>query len=143
MQIRSLWSRFAIRALAVWAPVLTSTSAFAMNAQLAWSVVPAATGYKIYERVSGGAYGTGMDVGAQQAAADGAVHFTVANIGVGTFVAVTSYDASGLESTRSNELAVPAAPSATATVPPPVVTTPVPIGPSATHVIVTSPTATA
>src|SRR5689334_3510505 len=98
MPIRSLWSPFAIRLLAVWALVLTSTSAFAMNAQLSWSVVPAATGYKIYERVSGGTYGTGMDVGAQQAATDGAVHFTVANVGAGTFVAVTSYDANGLES---------------------------------------------
>jgi hypothetical protein len=172
MQIRSLLSPFAIRLLVAGLLASLPTTALAVDARLSWSVVPAAAGYKIYARASGGTYGTGMDVGPQQTATDGAVHFTLANLAVGTLLAVTTYDAAGIESARSNELAVPP-PPATATplpvattaptmTPPPVATTaptmtpppvatpttttatplPTRIAPSATRALVASPTGT-
>ena len=110
MQIRSLSFPFAIRLLVVCSGVLLPTSALAVDARLSWSSVPAAAGYKIYERAATGTYGSGIDVGAQQAATDGAVYFTLGNLAVGTMLAVTSYNSAGVESVRSNERAVPPPP---------------------------------
>ncbi len=96
---------FALAAVGLFAP----TSALALNARLSWSPIGNAAGYKIYVRPSNGVYGTGLDVGPQSVSADGEVHFTVANVSAGAFLAVSTYDAGGTESTRSNELALPSA----------------------------------
>jgi len=147
MQIRSLSFPFAIRVLVACSGVLLPTSALAVDARLSWSSVPAAAGYKIYARAATGTYGSGIDVGAQQAATDGAVYFTLGNLAVGTMLAVTSYDSASVESVRSNELAVPPPPPTavptTMLLPTPIPTTPPPstrIAPSATGALVASPT---
>ncbi len=78
----------------------------AYNAQLAWSSVSGATGYKVYVRQSGHPYAQGTDVGLKAPDADGLVRFVVGNLdfNVGNYFAVTAYSAARGESVLSNEL---------------------------------------
>ncbi len=84
------------------------TSATAYDARVAWSPVAGSNGYKIYVRESGAQYGVGDDIGAPALDADGTIRFVLSGVNVRTttYFAVTSYDASGSESVRSNELSI-------------------------------------
>ena len=85
----------------------------AYSARLAWSAVPGAAGYKLYVRQGTAPYGTGLDLGALTPGSDGAVHFTQSGLRVESTnaFAITTY-ANGVESPRSNELAIPYATAA-------------------------------
>lgn len=75
-----------------------------MDARLSWSTVNGAAGYKVYARPSDGTYSDGLDVGGLSGDSDGVVRFNFSNVAAGTVLAVSSYDAGGRESVRSNEL---------------------------------------
>jgi len=95
--------------VAVLAAVLASARASpAYEARVSWSRVPGAAGYKIYVRQDDQPFGPGTDVGMRVPDVEGAVHYVVAALDetVTNSFAVTSYDASGSESPRSNELAL-------------------------------------
>src|SRR5262249_33984756 len=92
------------------------SAAWAYDAQLAWSPVNGAVGYKVYTRTSGQSYGAGIDAGAGTLGRDGGIRYAVTGpaTGVTNFFAVTAYNASG-ESPFSNELSLMVAPTATVT----------------------------
>lgn len=80
----------------------------AYEARITWSPVAEAIGYKIYVRQNADAYGTGMDVGALQPDADGLVRYPLRDLPLAARAsfAVTTYDATGRESPRSNEFSL-------------------------------------
>src|SRR6186997_1051423 len=86
-----------------------ASAAHAYEARVAWSPVAGSSGYKIYVRENGGAFGPGTDVGARTPDGDGTIRFVLpgVNARATTSFAVTSYDGDGTESVRSNELSVP------------------------------------
>jgi hypothetical protein len=94
-------------------------SAAAFNAQLGWSPVQSAAGYRVYVRQTGQTYAGGVDVGLLQADASGVVYYVTGGLptGVTNYFAVSDYDASGRESALSNELSllVAATPAASLT----------------------------
>jgi hypothetical protein len=82
------------------------TAAEASDVRLAWLPVSGAAGYRTYLRQAAQPYGPGSDVGYIPADADGIVRCVVHGVapGVANYFSVTSYDADGVESPRSNEL---------------------------------------
>ena len=85
----------------------------AYNAQLGWSRVNGAAGYKVYVRRTGKPYGQGTDVGLKAPDPDGLVRFVVGNLdsNVTNYFAVSAYGTQG-ESSLSNELHLLVAPPA-------------------------------
>lgn len=85
-----------------------AASADAYDAQVAWSPVAGASGYRVYVRQDQQFYGTGTDVGAGTAGADGIVRYVLTSVAAGatSYFAVTSCDAAGNESAPSNELSI-------------------------------------
>ncbi|RMD84813.1 MAG: hypothetical protein D6815_03375, partial [Candidatus Dadabacteria bacterium] len=79
----------------------------AYDVELEWTAVPGAAGYNIYVRYDGNEFGEPRDLGAL-AIHEGLVSTIVRDIPMGptVFFAVSSYDASGIESPRSNELSI-------------------------------------
>ena len=77
------------------------------------------TGYKVYARQSGAAFGPGIDVGNPAADVDGQIHSVVTGMasGVMNYFAVSAYNSSGSDSVLSNELSlmVPPTPAPTGT----------------------------
>ncbi|HUI26226.1 MAG TPA: hypothetical protein VL403_09100, partial [Candidatus Kryptonia bacterium] len=87
--------------------IVGARAVLAYNAQLAWSTVSGAAGYKVYVRASGQSYGAPTDVGLIAPDTDGLVRSVATGLAAGTsYFAVTSYNASGAESTLSNELSL-------------------------------------
>ena len=93
------------------------SAAWAYDAELAWSRVNGAVGYKVYVRAFGQSYGAGSNVGTGTLGSDGAIHYVVTGLvpGVTEFFAVTDYNPSGTESGLSNELSLLVPPTATPT----------------------------
>ena len=67
-------------------------------------------GYRVYTRVASGVYGTPQDAGKPTPAADGTMSFLVTGLDSSLIhaFAVTDYVSGGIESSRSNELTLPA-----------------------------------
>lgn len=103
-----------------------ASTAVAYNASLAWSPVAGAAGYNVYVRQANQPYGAGTDVGPKAPDSDGVVRSVVSGLlfNVTNYFAVTSYNASRVESALSDELSLLV--SATATPTPAVVFTPSP-----------------
>ncbi len=146
------------RCLAALVVVMTATQVAAFDAQVGWTSVASATGYRLYTRQSAEAYGTGTDVGLPAVGGDGVVRYVDRGLPTSTlmFFAVTAYDAAGRESARSNELSLLVAgvptpsvfptPSRTPTsVPPPTASKPATPTrtPTASSTVAASPTPTA
>jgi hypothetical protein len=91
-----------------FAALACASSAAAYEARLAWSPVTGALGYRLYVRQDQQPYGAGLDVGAPTPDADGAIRSVLAVLSTDSvnYFTVTSYDALGSESTRSNELSL-------------------------------------
>ncbi len=121
-------------ALVVFSPVVTH----AYSARLAWTPIIGVSGYHVYVRRNGDAYGAPLDVGMRMPDGDGVVRYDVDGLDANAtqWFAVASYTPSG-ESTRSNERAVgpmvastataTPLPTATQTVLPTVTRTPTPL----------------
>lgn len=99
----------------IWAAILFLTGSFAMaqatqSLNLVWDASPDSTvsGYRVYYGTSSGNYTTVIDVGNTTTA-------TISNLTPGTtyYFVVTAYNASGVESTPSNETAATATGSPT------------------------------
>jgi cysteine-rich repeat protein len=88
--------------------VLCASSAFAYDAQVGWSPVTGATGYRVYVGLDGAAYSAPINVGKPATEGDGVIRVYVEDLAVGPDVrfAVTAYDADGNESAKSNSLAI-------------------------------------
>ena len=88
--------------------VLRAAPAGAADVRLAWLPLSAAAGYRIYTRAARQQYEQGTDVGNRPADPDGIVRGVVqgVDLDVATYFAVTSYDADGIETPFSNELAL-------------------------------------
>lgn len=88
--------------------VLGAGPAFAYDAQVGWSPVTGANGYKVYVGLDGGSYSAPINVGKPAAESDGVIRVYVEDLQVGPDVrfAVAAYDASGNESTKSNSLTI-------------------------------------
>src|SRR4030095_1408534 len=99
--------------IAVWSSV---TGAWAYEAQLDWSPVGGAAGYRVYIRAGGQSCGAGTDAGNPTVGADGEIHYVVTGLtpGVTTYFAVSAYTG-GSESTLSNELSLMVSLTPTAT----------------------------
>lgn len=96
-----------IASLVGLAALSCAASASAYDARVAWSPVAGASGYRIYVRTYPQAFGAGIDVGATVADSDGVMRFQLTGIASdATCFAVSSYDAFGIESARSNEVAI-------------------------------------
>jgi cysteine-rich repeat protein len=82
--------------------------AFGYDAQVGWSPVSGASGYKVYVGLDGSAYSAPINVGKPAAESDGVVRVYVADLPVGSTVrfAVTAYDSNGSESAKSNSLQI-------------------------------------
>lgn len=80
----------------------------AYDAQVAWSPVAGSSGYKLYVRENGGAYGAGTDVSAPTPDGDGVIRFVLTGLNrrATTYFTVTSYTGPQTESGRSNELSI-------------------------------------
>src|SRR5262245_29941216 len=59
------------------------SAAWAYDAQLAWSPVSGAVGYRVYTRASGQSYGAGSDAGTGTLGGDGAIHYVVTGLATG------------------------------------------------------------
>jgi Bacterial TSP3 repeat len=113
MQRGTVWPSGLSALLLSAATLVMPTRVDAYNARLAWSAVSGASGYKLYVRQGTAPYATGLDLGALAPGSDGEVHFTQPGLRVESTnaFAVSSY-ANGVESARSNELAIPYATAA-------------------------------
>ena len=89
----------------------------ALDAQIGWTSVQGATGYRVYVRQATESYDAGIDVGALQTHGDGIVRYIYNDVpvGVSNYFAVSAYDASGQQSALSNELALVVAADCAAT----------------------------
>jgi len=83
-------------------------AAAASEVRLGWFPVAGSAGYVVYHRETGQPYGPGIDVGRIAPDADGIVRYIVGNVSLNVvqYFAVSSYDAGGIESGLSNELAL-------------------------------------
>ncbi len=113
MQRSTVWLSGLSALLLSATTLVMPTRVDAYNARLAWSAVPGVSGYKLYVRQGTAPYGTGLDLGALAPGSDGEVHFTQPGLRVESTnaFAISSY-ANGVESARSNELAIPYATAA-------------------------------
>jgi cysteine-rich repeat protein len=95
--------------------LLSAGAAFGYDAQVGWSPVSGASGYKVYVGLDGGAYSAPVNVGKPATESDGVVRVYVTDLPLGPNVrfAVTAYDSSGAESAKSNALDVTYAQAAT------------------------------
>jgi len=100
-----------------WAPLLgafllvaCAARAEASSARVRWapSTDPQVTGYRVWMRAAGSAYGTGIDVGRPGAQADGNLAYVVSGLNASQtyYFAVTAYGAPPLQSTFTRELAL-------------------------------------
>lgn len=112
-------------AIALALLVVAAAQASALDVRLGWTPPADAAGYRLYVRQAGEAYGAPRDLGALRPDAGGVVRTVVSGLadGATSYMVVTSYTASGVESALSNELASSAA-VATPTPTPPRVATP-------------------
>ncbi len=87
---------------------LVASPVAALDAEIGWTQVQGAAGYRLYVRQTGQTYGSGLDTGPLQSDVDGVIRYIYRDLptGVTSHFAVTAYDASGGESARSNELAL-------------------------------------
>ena len=95
-------------ALAGAVVALGATRAAAFNAQVNWTPVGGIAGYRLYERLTGQPYSSGIDVGLIQADGTGVVSYVALGLtaGIANYFAVSAYDATGRESALSNELSL-------------------------------------
>lgn len=72
----------------------SATAAWAYDAELRWSAVAVAAGYRVYMRQGAEPFGAGIDAGNPAAAGDGMIHYVVTDLteGVGNYFAITAYD---------------------------------------------------
>lgn len=135
----------------------------AFDARVGWGPVQNVAGYRLFIRQNGQPYGAAIDVGLLQSIS-GVVPYVVRSLpnGITNFFSVSSYDALGRESGRSNELSLlfgtpiaTATPARTPTLRPPVASPTRPavlpngtrtrtptLGPNTTTTAVFTPTAT-
>jgi len=86
--------------------VLCASPAFGYDAQVGWSPVSGASGYKVYVGLDGAAYSAPINVGKPAAESDGVIRVYVTDLPLGPNVrfAATAYDSNGTESAKSNVL---------------------------------------
>ncbi|MFN8602978.1 MAG: hypothetical protein U0842_21125 [Candidatus Binatia bacterium] len=94
--------------------LLTAAQASALDVRIAWTPPADAAGYRLYVRQAGAPYGLPRDLGALRPDAGGVVRTVVSGLadGATSYMVVTSYTASGVESALSNEVASSAAAAA-------------------------------
>jgi len=104
--------------------VLTASRAGALDARIAWRPVPNVAGYRLYLRLLGQSFGSGVDLGLLSADPDGIIRYVTHGLplGITNIFALTAYNAAGRESAFSNELSLlvigtPSGPAATPTPP--------------------------
>ena len=128
-------------ALTGWA---TGASASLMSARLRWQPSPAfgVVGYRVYMRTLSGSYGPPADAGLPWPNADGTLDFIMANLDGATSyaLAVSAYDAKGVESGLSSEVMLLSGTATSTTVPPTTSTTTTTTGPPTTTTTTTPPT---
>lgn len=85
-----------------------AATAAAYDAQVTWSPVTGAAGYKVYVRQDSAAYGAGIDAHAGTPDGDGNLNYIATGLplDVTNYFCVTSYNSGGTESVLSNELSV-------------------------------------
>ena len=130
-------------ALTGWA---TGASASLMSARLRWQPSPAfgVVGYRVYMRTLSGSYGPPADAGLPWPNADGTFDFIMANLDGATSyaLAVSAYDAKGVESGLSSEVMLLSGTATSTTVPPTTSTTTTTTGPPTTTTTPTTTTST-
>jgi hypothetical protein len=94
--------------LIVFLLLVSSSSAEAYRVRLAWSPAPGAAGYRLYARQNGYPEAVVIDIGLPPADTAGVLHYEHSGLLVESTNAfsLTAYDASNVESPRSNELLV-------------------------------------
>jgi hypothetical protein len=88
---------------------LSAHPGYAYNVMLRWTVPPQpdVVGFRVYAGTAAGTYGPPVDVGSMATATlAGVVYYLYPNLQLGTpsYIAVTAYNAAGIESDYSNEL---------------------------------------
>ena len=80
----------------------------AYDAQIGWRPVSGASGYKVYVGLDGGAFGPAINVGKPVAESDGVIRVYVQALALGPDIrfAVSAFDGSGTEGTKSNQLVI-------------------------------------
>ncbi len=103
---RGFWATLVTALLAV--TPLSASAAVDYDALLFFSSVPDAAGYRVYMKRNGGSYDPPVDIGRRSADADGVVTYALSSLTLvnRTHFGVTSYDARGVESDMSNEIAL-------------------------------------
>ncbi len=96
---------FRVATLVVLAVLAFTRDSAAFSVRLAWRPVAAATGYRVYVRTSGAAYGAPTDIGNLHADADGIMRYVKTGLTESSthYFTVTSYTGA-IESLPSNEM---------------------------------------
>src|SRR5437016_12844060 len=117
-----------------------------MSARLLWQPSPAfgVVGYRVYMRTLSGSYGPPADAGLPWPNADGTLDFIMANLDGATSyaLAVSAYDAKGVESGLSSEVMLLSGTATSTTVPPTTSTTTTTTGPPTTMTSTSTTTTT-